>query len=71
MVDKIYEVTNIDFWDLIIEGVECDLDISDIPEEEIFNIEQFKDFRIKLINGGDEGEIIDFSEWKKRYLKRQ
>lgn len=48
---KLYEVTDIDFSDLILEAKECDLDVSDVPEEEIFTIEQFKDFRIKLVNG--------------------
>ena len=46
----------------MIEARECDLGIDDVPEEEIFSIEQFKDFRIKLNNGGDRGEIINFSE---------
>ena len=71
MTGKLYQVTDIDFGDLIIEAIECNLDISNISEEEIFNIEQFKDFRIKLVNGGDRGETINFEEWKKGSLKYQ
>ena len=63
----LYKVTNIDFWDLAIEARETDLDVSDVPEEEVFNIEQFKDFRIKLLNGSAVDKIIDFVEWKRRH----
>lgn len=68
---KLYEVTDIDFWDLMIEARECDLGVDDVSEEEVFSIEQFKDFRIRLINGGDKGAVIDFEKWKKDSLKCQ
>ena len=59
---RLYEVTDIDFWDLTIEAVEMDWNVSDVPEE-VLNIGRFKDFRIKLVNGSDRGNIIDFEDW--------
>ena len=49
---KIYKVTDIDFHNLIIEATETDLSIADVPESEVFPIEEFGEFRIRLINGG-------------------
>lgn len=48
---KIYRVTNIDFRNLTIEATETDLSIADVPENEIFPIEEFAEFRVRLING--------------------
>lgn len=61
---KLYEVTNIDFWNLTIEAVECDLDVSDVPEEEVFHLEDFSEFKITLRNG--RGKVVDFEEYVKR-----
>ena len=66
-MDKIYEVTDIDFRDLVIEGRECDLDVSDVPEEELFDIELFRDFQITLHNW--HGQVVDFGEWVKKHEK--
>ena len=63
---KVYKVTNIDFCNLTIEAVETDLSIADVPENEVFPVEEFSEFRIRLCNGDGMGEIIDFSEWVKR-----
>ncbi len=70
MVDtKIYKVTDIDFCNLTIEASETDLSIVDVPESEIFPIEDFREFRIRLINGDSvgmgevSGDVIDFAEW--------
>ena len=62
---KLYKVTDIDFWELKIEAIETDLDVSDVPEEEVFDIEDFKDFRINLRNW--RGNIVDFEEWIERH----
>lgn len=66
---KIYKVTNIDFWNLTIEADETDITITDIPENEIFPIGGFSEFKIKLHNAGGMGEIIDFAEWVKTNKK--
>ena len=44
---KIYKVTDIDFHNLIIEATETDLSIADVPESEVFPIEEFGEFRIR------------------------
>ena len=62
--DKLYQVTHIDFSDLMIEARECDLDVSDVLEEEVFWLEDFGEFRVTLRNGG--GRIVDFGEYVKR-----
>ena len=61
---KIYKVKEIDFCNLTIEANKTDLSIEDIPESEVFLVEEFLDeYRIKLHNGDDGmGEVIDFAE---------
>ncbi len=51
VADKIYKVKNIDFHNLIIEATKTDLLVSDVPENEVFLIEEFAEFRVRLING--------------------
>lgn len=58
---KLYEVTDIDFWDLTIEARECDMDVCDVPEEEVFRLEDFETFKVTLRNRGR--NIVDFEEW--------
>ena len=48
---KIYKVTNIDFRNLAIEAIRTDLSIADVPENEVFPVEEFGEFRVRLING--------------------
>lgn len=48
---KIYKVTNIDFINLAIEATKTDLSIADVPENEVFPIEEFGEYRVRLING--------------------
>lgn len=66
---KLYQVPHIDFWDLTIEARECDLDVSDVPEEEVFYLEDFREFKVTLRNGG--GKVVDFAEWVEGHLKCQ
>ena len=49
-----------------IEASETDLTIDDVPEDEVWNIEEFKNYGIKLVNNGGMGEIVDFSDWVNR-----
>lgn len=53
------------------------MSIVDVPEDEIFPVEEFREFRIRLINGncGDCGEmrrgsedVIDFGEWIRKNM---
>lgn len=61
--DKLYQVTHIDFSALVIEARKCDLYVSDVSECELFPMEEFAEFRIRLSNNGEMGRIIDFLEW--------
>lgn len=65
VADKIYKVTAIDFHNLTIEAARTDLSIADIPENEVFPIEEFGEFRVRLCNDGRMGAIVDFGEWVK------
>lgn len=58
MADKIYKVTNTDFNNLIIEASETDLVAANIPAEELFSLEDFKEFRVILRNW--KGNIVKF-----------
>ena len=57
--NKIYEVEKISFYDFSIKAVETDLKIADVAENEVFDISEFKDFRVTLKNGND-GNIVEF-----------
>lgn len=57
--DKLYTVEKISFYDFSIKAVETDLKISDVPENEIFDILEFKDFRVTLKNGNT-NNIVEF-----------
>lgn len=56
--DKIYKVTNTDFTNLILEASETDLVAADVPAEELFDLTDFKEFRVRLRNW--KGNIIKF-----------
>ncbi len=58
-IDKLYEVKRISFYDFSIRAVETDLKIGDVHEEEVFNILDFKGFRVTLKNKGV-GKIVEF-----------
>ena len=58
VTDKIYKVTRTDFNDLIIEASETDLVAADVPADELFDLTDFKEFRVRLRNW--KGNIIKF-----------
>lgn len=62
VVNKIYGVIKISFFHMTIEAVETDLTAANVPDNELWDINEFKDYRIKLVNNG--GKIIDFEKWK-------
>lgn len=51
----------------------------DVPEDEVFSVEDFEDYRIRLINGDDggngsgmgevSGDVICFGEWARKHRK--
>jgi hypothetical protein len=50
---------------MTIEGVETDLTIDDVPECEVWDLEEFKNYKVKLINGSGKAEIVDFEKFRK------
>lgn len=78
VADKIYKVNAIDFHNLTIQAARTNLSIADIPEDEVFPVEEFGDFRVRLINGDSSdsggmgeasGDVIDFAEWIKGHMR--
>ena len=58
MADKIYKVTSTNFSNLIIEASETDLVVADVPADELFDLTDFKEFRVRLRNW--KGNIVKF-----------
>ena len=52
---KLYKVTDIDFCNLAIEATQTDLSIDDVPESEVFPVEELGEFRVRLANGDNCG----------------
>ena len=51
---------------MTIEAVETDMMAGNVPTDEVWDIEEFKTYKIKLINNGGQAEIVDFSSWKNK-----
>lgn len=66
ILDKLYQITELSFFYMSIEAVETDMVVGDVPADEVWDIEEFKNYKIKLINNGDQAEIVDFSAWKSK-----
>ena len=49
---------------MTIEAIETNLTATDVSEDELWDLEEFKDYRVKLINNGRQAEILDFEKWK-------
>ncbi len=65
---KLYSVTDVDFSALTLEATETDLLVSDVPAEEVFRLEDFKEFRVTLRNW--QGKVVNFADYvKNRKLK--
>ena len=62
--NKIYKVTDINFADLTLEAIETTLLVSDVPSEQLFDVMDFKEFRVRLRNR--QGKIVDFAEFVRR-----
>lgn len=50
-----------------VEANETDLTVNEIPENEVWDISEFKDYKVKLINDGSKSEIVDFADYKKEH----
>ena len=66
IVDKIYKVTDLSFFYMTIEASETNLTAADVSEDELWNLEEFEKYEVKLVNNGGMGEIVDFSDWANR-----
>ena len=66
ILDKIYTVTSISLADMTITAVAEGITKKDIPECEVFGIEDVEEFSIKLVNRIIPAEIIDFLAWKRK-----
>lgn len=64
VADKIYEVTSINWLHFILEARETDLNVGDVPDSEVFPLEDFPDFKVRLVNGSGVAKVIDFDRWK-------
>ena len=68
VVDKLYKVTDINFFDLTLEASETNLLVPDVPAEEIFRLEDFKEFRVTLRNWQE--KVVNFADYvENRKLK--
>lgn len=65
VMDKLYEVTEIDFSELTLEASEIDLLVSDVPAEEVFRLDELQEFRIRLKNRKGVAEVINFADYVK------
>ncbi len=64
MVNKIYEVTSINWLHSCIEAKETNLSVGDVPESELWDVAEFGDFKIRLVNKRGKVKIIDIEKWK-------
>lgn len=62
-IDKIYEIKKISFFYMTIEAEQTDLTVNDVSEDETWDLEEFKRYKVKLINGSGKAEIVEFSDW--------
>lgn len=66
MSDKIYKVTSINCLHFELEAKETDLSADDVEESELWNVSDFREFCIRLVNDSGMCELIDFGEWDNR-----
>lgn len=64
VIDKIYKITMISFFYMSIEASETDLTIDDVPKCELWDLAEFKRYKVRLINNGGMAEIVDFEKFR-------
>ena len=47
-----------------IEASETDLTIDDVPKCELWDLAEFKRYKVRLINNGGMAEIVDFEKFR-------
>ena len=55
---------------MTVEAVETELPVDDVPKSEVWDIGEFKHYKVKLVNNGGQAEIIDFNQWKGKHKKK-
>lgn len=63
VLDRLYEVERISFFTFTVELKETELTIDDVPEQEVFDLSIFEEFKVRLHNW--QGNIVDFKEYVK------
>lgn len=53
-----------------VEAAQTNLTMDDVPGSEVWDIEEFRNYKVKLVNNGGMAEIVDFAEWKGRNWKK-
>jgi hypothetical protein len=61
ILDKLYEIEKISFYEFSVSAAETDLTIDDVSASEVFPLEDFPEFKIKLHNWN--GNVIDFQKY--------
>lgn len=49
-----------------LRAVESLSSAASIPDDEVWDIEEFKNYKITLVNNGGRAEIVDFNAFKSR-----
>jgi len=67
VVNKIYEVTSINWLHSYLEAKETNLSVGDVEETELWDIAEFEDFHVRLVNGEGVAKVINFGKWVERH----
>lgn len=54
---------------MTVEAVQTDLTINDVPENEVWDISEFRNYKVKLVNNGGQAGIVDMAEWIEQHNK--
>lgn len=69
VANKLYEIIRISFFYMTVEAIQTDLIMDEVSENEVWDIGEFKDYKVKLINNRGQAKIVDFNEWIGRNKK--
>lgn len=71
MNEKIYKITSINWQHLTLEAEETGLCVGDVPEDELWDISELEEFKIRLVNSNGGADVIDMAEWKQGHGMRE